>query len=310
MAALTISEKILSSRCGRDGARRRHRHLRRGLRARHGRLRARWRSTTSRAWAARRCSIRRASSSRSITMRRPRRPKRALFTIGSGRSPAGMARRCSRRATASATSSSSSAGIARAGDLVIGADSHTVTCGALNCFAIGVGSSDLAAAMLTGKIWLRVPHTIRVTLTGRRPVGAGRQGHRAGARRAARIRGRELSGDRVHRRWRLPALPLEDRLVLSNLLVESRREGRDLPARRPDRRVPAEPGRRCRDAGGGGSGRAITGASWTCDLSDLAPRIALPHSPDHVVPLRAGGRHTMHMVFIGTCTGGRVVGCP
>ena len=56
------------------------------------------------------------------------------------------------------------------GDLVIGADSHTVTCGALNVFATGVGSSDLAAAMITGQIWLRVPETIRVRLVGERPA--------------------------------------------------------------------------------------------------------------------------------------------
>ena len=55
------------------------------------------------------------------------------------------------------------------GDLVIGADSHTVTCGALNLFATGVGSSDLAAAMITGRVWLRVPETIRVRLRGHRP---------------------------------------------------------------------------------------------------------------------------------------------
>ena len=62
-------------------------------------------------------------------------------------------------------------GLVAAGDLVVGADSHTVTCGALNAFAIGVGSSDLAAAMMTGKIWLRVPETIRVNLRGSRPAG-------------------------------------------------------------------------------------------------------------------------------------------
>src|SRR5574339_1179087 len=57
-------------------------------------------------------------------------------------------------------------GLISAGQLVVGADSHAVTCGALGAFAIGVGSSDLAAAMLTGKIWLRVPETIRVVLRG------------------------------------------------------------------------------------------------------------------------------------------------
>src|SRR5947209_8307829 len=55
------------------------------------------------------------------------------------------------------------------GALVVGADSHTVTCGALNLFATGVGSSDLAAAMITGQAWLRVPESIKVLLTGTRP---------------------------------------------------------------------------------------------------------------------------------------------
>jgi len=54
------------------------------------------------------------------------------------------------------------------GDLVIGADSHTVTVGALNAFATGLGSSDIAAALITGRTWLRVPETIRVHLTGER----------------------------------------------------------------------------------------------------------------------------------------------
>src|SRR5258707_9807980 len=61
-------------------------------------------------------------------------------------------------------------GAALPGDLVIGADSHTVTCGALNLFATGVGSSDLAAAMITGQAWLRVPETIKVVLTGTMPL--------------------------------------------------------------------------------------------------------------------------------------------
>src|SRR4029453_3506711 len=62
-------------------------------------------------------------------------------------------------------------GLVRAGDLVVGADSHTVTCGALGAFAIGAGAPALAAAMLTGRIWLRVPETIRVVIQGRRAPG-------------------------------------------------------------------------------------------------------------------------------------------
>jgi len=59
------------------------------------------------------------------------------------------------------------------GDLVVGADSHTVTCGAAGAFATGIGSADLAAAFLTGKVWLRVPESMRIVLDGLLPAGVG-----------------------------------------------------------------------------------------------------------------------------------------
>ncbi len=59
----------------------------------------------------------------------------------------------------------------RPGDIFVGADSHTPTYGALNAFAVGVGSTDLAAVLLTGKIWLKVPETIRIELEGQLPKG-------------------------------------------------------------------------------------------------------------------------------------------
>src|SRR5207247_31050 len=62
-------------------------------------------------------------------------------------------------------------GRAATGRLVVGADSHAITYGALNCFATGIGSSDLAAILMGGKMWLRVPESIRITLTGRLPDG-------------------------------------------------------------------------------------------------------------------------------------------
>ena len=62
-------------------------------------------------------------------------------------------------------------GHVRPGDIFVGADSHTPTYGALNAFAVGVGSTDLAAVLLTGKIWLKVPETIKVELNGRLPKG-------------------------------------------------------------------------------------------------------------------------------------------
>ena len=138
-------------------------------------------------------------------------------------------------------------GLVGAGDLLVGADSHAVTCGALNAFAIGVGSSDLAAAMMTGKIWLRVPQTIRVDAHRRAAAGDRGQGRRARARRRARRRRRELPGDRVRRR-RVAGVRSRGSTRAEQPHGRSRREGRDLSARRRDDSVPADPRRRSRHA--------------------------------------------------------------
>ena len=94
-----------------------------------------------------------------------------------------------------------------------------MTCGALNLFATGVGSSDLAAAMLTGQTWLRVPESIKVVLTGTRPRGISAKdvaltllaeiGPEGASYQALEFQGPAL-----------PAFSLEDRLVFSNLAVE------------------------------------------------------------------------------------------
>jgi 3-isopropylmalate/(R)-2-methylmalate dehydratase large subunit len=196
-------------------------------------------------------------------------------------------------------------GLVRAGDLIIGADSHTVTCGALNCFAVGVGSSDLAAAMLTGQIWLRVPETIRVVFSGRRMPGiaakdvalalVGRMGADAANYRAIEFGGDELGG-----------FSLDDRLVLANLMVEAGAKAAVLP-------FDAETAAFLR-ACGGDAGTPVTASAGAryietiaCDLSSIAPQIARPHSPDNVGLLAESAGMPVHMVFLGTCTGGRVV---
>lgn len=178
-------------------------------------------------------------------------------------------------------------GLVRAGDVLAGADSHAVTCGALNAFAIGVGSSDLAAAMMTGRLWLRVPETIRVTLTGDRPpplsakdVALSIVGE-LGAD-GANYQAIEFTGDA------LAAFPLDDRLVLSNLMVEGGAKAAIFP----------------------GPVTADSGARYVgdivCDLGTLTPRIARPHAPDNVAALASAAGVPVQMVFIGTCTGGRV----
>ena len=195
-------------------------------------------------------------------------------------------------------------GLVAAGDVLIGADSHMVTCGALNAFAIGVGSSDLAAAMMTGKIWLRVPHTIRVTLTGERPPAISAKDVALSlvadlGADGANYQAIEFTGDA------LPAFDLEDRLVLSNLMVEGGAKAAIFPH---DAATSAY-----RRTHGGERGTPVTadaaahyGREIVCDLAALTPRVARPHAPDNVVSLPDAAGVAVQMVFIGTCTGGRI----
>ena len=194
-------------------------------------------------------------------------------------------------------------GLVAAGDLVVGADSHTVMCGALNCFAIGVGSSDLAAAMKTGQIWLRVPETILVRLEGRRPSGVAAKdvalavvGLLGGD--GANYHALEFAGD-------LEGFTLEDRLVLSSLSVEAGAKSAMFPY---DENTAAYLHDR-----GGVRGTPVTadhGARYAREiaiaLDTLTPRVARPHAPDLVVDVDAAAGVPVQMVFIGTCTGGRV----
>jgi 3-isopropylmalate/(R)-2-methylmalate dehydratase large subunit len=190
------------------------------------------------------------------------------------------------------------------GQLVLGADSHTVTCGALNLFATGIGSSDLAAALITGQIWLRVPDTIRIVVQGRRPRDLTAKDlalaivAQLGAE-GANYQAVEFDGEGV------AELPLDDRLVLSNLLVESGAKAAIFPADE----VLAE---FLRSRGTGEYSPVIADANaryarvLAIDMAEHSPVIALPHSPANVVPISSAGGTPIQMVFLGTCTGGRV----
>jgi len=198
----------------------------------------------------------------------------------------------------------SESGAALPGDLVIGADSHTVTCGALNLFATGVGSSDIAAAMITGQIWLKVPHSIKVVLTGHRRT-------RVTAKDVALALVGELGADGASYQaleFHGPALPgftLEDRLVVCNLAVEMDAKASIFPA--DERTAEYLAGRARRSFEGIAADQAAAySRELTIDVASLSPRVALPHAPDNVVPIEEAAGTPVHMVFIGTCTGGRV----
>jgi 3-isopropylmalate/(R)-2-methylmalate dehydratase large subunit len=187
---------------------------------------------------------------------------------------------------------------------VIGADSHTVTCGALNLFATGIGSSDLAAAMITGQIWLRVPETILIRLSGDRDLGIAAKDIAlalvglVGAE-GANYQALEFTGSA------LDQLTLDDRLVLANLAVEMGAKAAIFPA---DDVMYAYLAGRTKKRGTPVS--ADAGARYSreisLDLSSMMPRVAVPHAPDNVELLDDALGTPIQMVFVGTCTGGRV----
>ncbi|HEX4682468.1 MAG TPA: aconitase/3-isopropylmalate dehydratase large subunit family protein [Gemmatimonadaceae bacterium] len=195
-------------------------------------------------------------------------------------------------------------GEVRPGQLVLGADSHTVTCGALNLFATGIGSSDLAAAMITGQIWLRVPETIRITLTGRRSPSATAKDvalaivSRLGAE-GANYQAVEISGSGV------AAFALDERLLLSNLLVESGAKAAMFAADAEVETHLAAHGITSYTTVSADDD-AVYSREVDVDLATLSPIVALPHSPAHATPIDSAAGTPIHMVFLGTCTGGRV----
>ncbi len=177
-------------------------------------------------------------------------------------------------------------GRAMPGGLVVGADSHSVTYGAVNCFATGIGSSDLAAILMCGKIWLKVPPSIRVTLSGALPRGVFAKdialalAAELGADGAA-YQAIEFAGPAAAR------LPFDDRLVLSNLAVEMGAKNGIFP----------------------GLIEADADARYAREvfiaLHELVPRVALPHQVDRVVEIGRALGTPVQMVYLGTCTGGR-----
>jgi 3-isopropylmalate/(R)-2-methylmalate dehydratase large subunit len=190
------------------------------------------------------------------------------------------------------------------GSLVIGADSHTVTAGALNLFATGVGSSDLAAAMITGRVWLRVPESIKVTLTGTRTAFLSAKDVALALVKLIGPEGANYKTLEFHGSA-LNSLSLEERMVICNLGVEMDAKASIFPCDSATNEYLAG-----RKVGLGAPVTADIHAAYArevrLDLSRLSPRIALPHAPDNVVAIEQAVGTPVQMVFLGTCTGGRV----
>lgn len=192
-------------------------------------------------------------------------------------------------------------GRALPGSLAVGADSHAVTYGALNAFATGIGSSDLAAIFVCGEIWLRVPESIRVELVGELQPGVY-------AKDAALALARQLGADGAAYQALefagegLVWLTMDDRLVLANLSVEMGAKNAVFPVDEVTATylgtlsysgVTAEPG-------------ATYSRTLRIDLSKLEPQVAWPHQVENVRGVTESAGERVEMVYLGTCTGGRV----
>ena len=188
-------------------------------------------------------------------------------------------------------------GIVQPGRLFVGADSHTCTYGGIDAFGVGVGATDLAAVLLTGHIWLRVPRTVKIQLNGR--LSQGVQGkdiilfvlEKIGVSGATYM-AMEFCGDAIAH------LPLADRLTVANMAIEAgAKTGFIHPAglelSDSDSMVfPDED--------------AVYHHSLTIDAPDIEPMVSQPHSPANALPVAQAAKEKIHYAFIGTCVNGRL----
>jgi 3-isopropylmalate/(R)-2-methylmalate dehydratase large subunit len=195
-------------------------------------------------------------------------------------------------------------GLVVAGDVVVGADSHTCTYGALGAFATGMGSTDVAVAMATGEIWMRVPETMQIQYYGElRPWVGGKDlilytiGQIGVS--GALYKALEFAGPAV------AALSMADRFTMSNMAIEA---GAKAGLFAPDGNTTAYLDGRARrpytvyrpDAD------AAYSRVLEIDVGDIEPQVAFPYSPANVRPVSEAGEVEIDQVVIGSCTNGRL----
>ena len=195
-------------------------------------------------------------------------------------------------------------GLVVPGDLVIGADSHTCTYGALCAFSTGVGSTDLAAAMIAGEVWLKVPESIRIVLSGR--PGKWVEGkdvilHIIGkiGVDGALYQSMEYTGDG------LAALPMAWRFTICNMAIEAGAKNGIFPFDEVTKAYADERAAREYEVVEV-DGNARYAAEIGVDLGALEPQVAFPHMPENTRPLSRAGNVPIDQVVVGSCTNGRI----
>ncbi|MBP2650497.1 MAG: dmdA [Firmicutes bacterium] len=195
-------------------------------------------------------------------------------------------------------------GLVAPGELIIGADSHTCTYGAVGAFATGVGSTDMGAAMATGDTWFKVPSSIKVILNGKMPRWVGGKDiiltliGMIGVD-GARYQALEFAGDGVAN------LTMTDRLTIANMAIEAGAKNGIFPVDdvtleyiSPKVKRSYSPVRADDDA--------VYDRVITIELDKLTPVVALPHLPENVRPVNEVSETVIDQVVIGSCTNGRI----
>ncbi len=195
--------------------------------------------------------------------------------------------------------------LAKPGDVIVGADSHTVTAGGLGAFATGMGSSDVAVVFGLGKTWFRVPESIKIVASGKFAPGVGAKDlilHLIGVIGAdgATYKALEFGGDGLEN------LTMSDRFTIANMAVEAGAKVGLFPADKVTRdylnhQKQGEYYQPLSADDDASYERAIN-----IDLASLEPMVAQPHSVDNVALAKELKGTKIQQVFIGTCTNGRL----
>ena len=195
-------------------------------------------------------------------------------------------------------------GLVVAGDVVIGADSHTCTYGALGAFSTGVGSTDMAAGMATGQAWFKVPSAIKFVLTGKPSQWVSGKDvilHIIGmiGVDGALYKSMEFVGDGI------PNLSMDDRFAMANMAIEAGAKNGIFPVDEKAMQYMKEHSKKTYTIYEADED-AEYDETYVIDLSSLRPTVAFPHLPENTRTIDEVGDINIDQVVIGSCTNGRI----